>query len=77
MSEKGAAMATEFTDEELRELYEVLNRCQQALKHQEQARAALDFTDKPAPYSPLVQRLMVVRNDVGEKVAQLPPEPQG
>jgi hypothetical protein len=65
-------MATEFTDDELRELYEVLNRCQQALKHQEQARAALEFTDKPAPYSPLVQRLMNVRNAVGEKVARLP-----
>jgi hypothetical protein len=68
-------MATELIDEELRELYEVLNRCQQVLKHQEQARAALDFDDKPAPYSPLVERLMAVRNTVGEKVAQLPPQP--
>jgi hypothetical protein len=70
-------MATEFTDDKLRELYEVLNRCQQVIKHQEQARAALDFEDKPTPYSPLARRLMAVRNDVGEKVAQLPPEPQG
>jgi hypothetical protein len=68
-------MPSEFTDAELRELYEVLNRCQQVLKHQEQARAALDFDDKPAPYSPLVQRLMAVRNTVGEQVAQLPPPP--
>lgn len=65
-------MATEFSDEALRELYEVLNRCQQHLKHEEQARAALDFDDKPAPYSPLVQRLMAVRNEVGEMVARLP-----
>jgi hypothetical protein len=64
-----------FTDDELRELYEVLNRCQQVLKHQEQARAALDFNDKPVPYSPLAQRLMAVRNAAGEKVAQLPPQP--
>ena|GEM_PF-3069389 len=67
---------TELTDEELRELYEVLNRCQQHIKHQEQAKAALDFDDKPAPYSPLARRLMAVRNLVGEKVARLP-TPQG
>lgn len=64
-------MVVEFTDDELLELYEVLNRCQQALKHQEQARAALEFTDKPAPYSPLVQRLMAARNRVGEKVSPI------
>lgn len=69
-------MAVELTDKELRELYEVLGRCQQALKHQEQARAALSFDDKPVPYSPLVEKLMAVRNEVGEKVARLPP-PQG
>lgn len=65
-------MATELTDDELRELYEVLNRCQQHLKHEAQARAALDFDDKPPIYSPLVTRLMAVRNEVGEKVARLP-----
>jgi hypothetical protein len=73
---RGLAVATEISDDDLRELYEVLNRCQQHLKHQEQARAALDFDDKPPAYSPLVTRLMVVRNAVGEQIAQLPP-PQG
>ena len=67
---------TEFDDGELQELYEVLNRCQQHLKHEEQARAALDFDDKPPAYSPLARRLMAIRNLVGEKVARLPP-PQG
>lgn len=58
-----------FTAQELDDLYEVLNRCQQALKHQEQAQAALRMTDKPVPYSPLVTELMRVRTLVGEKVA--------
>jgi hypothetical protein len=66
-------VAVEIGDDELRELYEVLNRCQQHLKHTEQARAALDLDDKPPTYSPLARRLMAVRNTVGEKVAQLPP----
>jgi hypothetical protein len=70
-------MATELTDDELRELYEVLNRCQQILKHQEQARAALDFDDKPPTYSLLTRRLMAIRNLIGEQVAQLPPPAQG
>jgi hypothetical protein len=67
-------MATEINDDELVELYEVLNRCQQVIKHQEQARAALDFNDKPPTYSPLARRLMAIREAVGEKVALLPPE---
>lgn len=64
-------MVAQFSDDELRELYEVLNRCQQHLKHEEQAQAALGFDDKPVPYSPLVVRLMAIRNQVGEKVGQL------
>jgi hypothetical protein len=65
-------MPVEFSDEELRELYEILNRCQQHLKHEEQAAAALKFNDKPPKYSPLTVRLMDLRNELGEKVARLP-----
>jgi len=66
-------MATELTDDELRELYEVLGGAQNFLKHYERMVAALDLDDKPAAYSPLTRRLMAVRNDVGEKVARLLP----
>jgi len=64
-------MAADLTDAELRELYEVLNRCQQHLKHEEQAQAALKFDDKPPKYSPLVIRLMAVRERIGEHVSRL------
>jgi hypothetical protein len=65
-------MASEFTADELRELYEVLGGAQNFLKHYERMGAALTLDDKPATYSPLTRRLMAVRNLVGEKVARLP-----
>lgn len=62
-------MDDELTPQQWDDIYEVLGRCQQVLKHQEQARAALQMTDKPVSYSPLVVELMRVRGWVGDRAA--------
>lgn len=64
-------MAVEFTKDELHQVYEAMNRAQQFLKRREQMLSALEFDDKPAAYSPLVQAVMAARNMVGEKVGAL------
>jgi hypothetical protein len=71
-------MPVELSDDEARELYDVLGYATQHVKGEERAQAALRFDDKPPEYSPLAVRLMAARNLLGERVALLPnPPPTG